>query len=145
MGRTEKGTIALIDDNEDNRFIFRTWLEERYNVVEFSEGHDAIIGMKECKPDWVFLDISLPGIDGIEVLRRIRSDDNLRQIPVFALTAHGMIGDRERFLALGFDDYIGKPILDLRTLTSVIENAARRALQDKNGKTPNRFLIRAGP
>ena len=83
--------------------------------------------MKECKPDWVFLDISLPGIDGIEVLRRIRSDDDLRQIPVFALTAHAMIGDRERFLALGFDDYIGKPILDLRTLTNVIENAARKA------------------
>ena len=86
MGRAEKGTIALIDDNEDNRFILRTWLEEQYNVVEFSEGQDAIIAMKECKPDWVFLDISLPGIDGIEVLRRIRSDDDLRQIPVFALT-----------------------------------------------------------
>ena len=83
--------------------------------------------MKECKPDWVFLDISLPGIDGIEVLRRIRSDDDLRQIPVFALTAHAMIGDRERFLALGFDDYVGKPILDFRTLTNVIENAARKA------------------
>jgi CheY-like chemotaxis protein len=74
LGRAEKGTIALIDDNEDNRFIFRTWLEEQYTVVEFSEGQDVIIGMKECKPDWVFLDISLPGIDGIEVLRRIRSD-----------------------------------------------------------------------
>ena len=82
--------------------------------------------MKEYKPDWDFLDISLPGIDGIEVLRRIRSDDDLRQIPVFALTAHAMIGDRERFLALGFDGYVGKPILDLRTLTNVIENAARR-------------------
>jgi len=127
LDRAEKGTIALIDDNEDNRFIFRTWLEEQYNVVEFSEGQDAIIGMKECKPDWVFLDISLPGIDGIEVLRRIRSDNDLRQIPVFALTAHAMIGDRERFLALGFDAYVGKPILDLRTLTNVIENAARKA------------------
>jgi CheY-like chemotaxis protein len=68
----------------------------------------------------VLLDISLPGMDGNEILKRIRSDDGLRSIPVIALTAHAMAGDREKFLAAGFDDYITKPIVDERKLFDAI-------------------------
>jgi CheY-like chemotaxis protein len=75
---TERRTIAIIDDNDDNRFIFRTYLEDRHDVVEFSDGKQAITGIKECKPDLIFLDISLPDLDGVEILRRIRADDSLR-------------------------------------------------------------------
>jgi CheY-like chemotaxis protein len=124
--------IAIIDDNADSRFIFRTYLEGTYDVIEFPNGDDAIMGMKTSPPDLAFLDISLPGVDGFEILRRIRSDERLHGLPVFALTAHAMSGDRERFLKFGFDGYLSKPILDLKTLTSIIEAAAPRSADQKN-------------
>ena len=119
----ERRTIAIIDDNDDNRFIFRTYLEDRHDVVEFSDGQQAIPGIRECKPDLIFLDISLPGLDGVEILRRIRADDGLRQLPVVALTAHAMMGDEQRFLALGFDHYLSKPILDLHKIYDLVNKA----------------------
>jgi CheY-like chemotaxis protein len=117
--------ICIIDDNEDNRFIIRIYLENRHDVVEFSDGLRALAGMTECKPDLVFLDISLPDVDGVEVLRRIRADERLRQLPVVALTAHAMIGDRKRFIDLGFDAYLSKPILDIARICDIIDNLTR--------------------
>ena len=114
--------IAIIDDNDDNRLVFRTFLEDRHDVTEFADGEQAIIGMKQSLPDIVFLDISLPGVDGIETLRRIREDDTLRTLQVIAFTAHAMLGDRERFLKLGFDGYLSKPI-NLRIITQIVEGA----------------------
>jgi CheY-like chemotaxis protein len=115
-------TIAIIDDNDDNRFIIRMYLEDRYDVVEFSDGLHALAGMQECSPELIFLDISLPGLDGVAILRRIRADENLRHIRVVALTAHAMMGDEKRFLDLGFDHYLSKPILDLDKICDLIEN-----------------------
>ena len=126
MQTSEKTRIAIIDDNEDNRLIFRTYLEDVYNVIEFADGEKAIADMKAAPPDFVFLDISLPGLDGVEILRRIRQDERLQRLPIFALTAHGMVGDRERFIAAGFDGYVSKPVLDLRALRCLIENAAAK-------------------
>jgi CheY-like chemotaxis protein len=126
LQRSEKTRIVIIDDNEDNRFIFRTYLEDVYDVVEFPDGEKAIVGMKTSPPDFVFLDISLPEMDGVEVLRRIREDERLERLPVFALTVHGMIGDRERFMAAGFDGYVSKPVLDFKALTRLIENASTK-------------------
>jgi CheY-like chemotaxis protein len=97
-------------------------LEDRHDVVEFSNGPRALAGMTECKPDLIFLDISLPDLDGVEILRRIRADESLRQLPVVALTAHAMMGDSKRFLDLGFDAYLSKPILDLSRLCDIIDN-----------------------
>jgi two-component system, cell cycle response regulator DivK len=72
-------------------------------------------------PDLVLLDISLPGMDGTEVLARMRSVPAWRDLPAIALTAHAMAGDRERFLGFGFDSYITKPIVDERVLIDAID------------------------
>lgn len=127
MGKNDdRRMIAVIDDNDDNRFVLRTYLEDHYRVIEFSEGQEALDALKTATPDIVFLDISLPGMDGVEVLHQIRSNDSLRDLPVFAVTAHAMMGDRERFLAAGFDGYISKPI-DLGQITQAIERPCRIA------------------
>src|ERR1041384_7614363 len=108
--------IAVVDDNADNRLIIRTILEDQYEIVEFSSGIEAIEGFRKNKPDIVILDISLPEMDGTEILRRIRDDQQLHDLPVIALTAHAMVGDRETYLAAGFNDYVAKPILDMSVL-----------------------------
>ena len=118
--------IAIIDDNEENRFVFRTYFEDRYRVLEFSDGPEALRLLKTQVPDIIFLDISLPGIDGIEVLHQIRQDHRLRHLPVVAVTAHAMFGDRERFLNAGFDDYVSKPI-DFNRVTQMIERPSYRS------------------
>jgi CheY-like chemotaxis protein len=114
-------TIAVVDDNADNRLIIRTILEDQYQVIEFSSGLEAIAGFKKTRPDVVILDISLPEMDGTEILRRIRDDKELHDLPVIALTAHAMVGDREKYLAAGFNDYVAKPILDMGILFSTIQ------------------------
>ena len=113
--------VAVVDDNADNRLIIRTILEDQYEIQEFSSGIEAIQGFKKSKPDVVILDISLPEMDGTEILRRIRGDAELHSLPVVALTAHAMVGDREKYLAAGFNDYVAKPILDMNVLLSTIQ------------------------
>ena len=105
-------TIAVVEDNADNRLLLQALLGEQYDLVEFDNGADALAGLSASLPDLVLLDISLPGMDGNEILGRIRKDDRLRPLPVIALTAHAMSGDREKYLAAGFNDYITKPIVD---------------------------------
>lgn len=118
--------LALIEDNADNRLLVRTLLEDLYEIDEYEDGASALAGMDERLPDLVLLDISLPGMDGSEVLTKIR-DGELSHLPVIALTAHAMAGDRERFLAQGFDDYVTKPIVDEDALIGSIERALEKA------------------
>lgn len=113
--------IAVVDDNSDNRLIIRTILEDQFEIMEFSSGIEAIEGFKKEKPNVVILDISLPEMDGTEILRRIREDPDLCDLPVIALTAHAMVGDREKYLSAGFNDYLAKPILDMSVLFSTIQ------------------------
>ena len=89
--------IALVEDNPDNRLLIQAILDEIYEIVEYETGVDALKDMPKNKPDLVLLDISLPKMDGKEVLKRMRDDNLLRDLPVIALTAHAMAGDRERF------------------------------------------------
>jgi CheY-like chemotaxis protein len=114
-------TIAVVEDNADNRLLLQAILEGLYDVVEYENGVDALAGLAGSLPSLVLLDISLPGMDGNEILNRIRADKSLKALPVIALTAHAMSGDREKYLAAGFNDYITKPIVDETILLSAIE------------------------
>jgi CheY-like chemotaxis protein len=114
-------TIAVVEDNADNRLLLQAILDDLYGVVEYENGIDALAGLAASLPDLVLLDISLPGMDGNEILNRIRADVSLRHLPVIALTAHAMAGDREKYLAAGFNDYITKPIVDETILLGAIE------------------------
>lgn len=114
-------TVAVVEDNADNRLLLQAILGDRYELTEYENGSDALAGLGKRRPDIVLLDISLPGMDGTEILRRIRDDAALRGLPVIALTAHAMAGDREKFLSAGFDDYITKPIVDETRLLGAIE------------------------
>ena len=114
-------TVAVVEDNADNRLLLQAILDGLYEVVEYENGVDALAGLTAHLPDLVLLDISLPGMDGNEILARIRADEHLKKLPVIALTAHAMAGDREKFLEAGFDDYLTKPILDEKDLLAVLE------------------------
>ena len=113
-------TLAVVEDNADNRLLLQAILGDKYDLVEYENGVDALAGISGSRPDLVLLDISLPGMDGNEILRRLRGDARLRDLPVIALTAHAMSGDREKFLAAGFDDYVTKPIVDENQLFTAI-------------------------
>lgn len=118
--------IALVEDNADNRMLVLAILEDLYEIDEYESGSDALAGLQARPPSLVLLDISLPVIDGTEVLKRLRADSRLSTIPVVALTAHAMSGDRERFLDMGFDAYVTKPIIDESVLLSEIERLLNR-------------------
>jgi two-component system cell cycle response regulator DivK len=120
--------IAIVEDNRDNRLLLRAIIDEQYELVEYATGRVALDGIRADPPDLILLDISLPEMDGTEVLRRLRSDASLRRIPAIALTAHAMRGVRERLLAEGFDGYVVKPIVDegelLETIARLLDTGA---------------------
>src|SRR5688572_15681264 len=119
-------TLAVVEDNADNRLLLQAILGDHYDLVEYENGVDALRGIAASPPDLVLLDISLPGMDGNEILQRIRRDVALQGLPVIALTAHAMSGDREKFLAAGFDDYITKPIVDEKQLYTAIDRLLKK-------------------
>jgi two-component system sensor histidine kinase/response regulator len=115
--------VALVEDNADNRLVVRVILGKRFQVTCYEDGPQALEGFAHDRPDLILLDISLPKMDGVEVLRHVRADPQLSTLPVFALTAYEMPEDREKLLAAGFDDYITKPILDVEEFISRIQHA----------------------
>lgn len=115
-----KPKIAVVEDNPDNRLLVQALLEEYYEILEFETGVDAVNRLLDDIPELILLDISLPEMDGTEVLAWIRSQEELKETPVVALTAHAMAGDREKFLAAGFNDYLTKPIIDESILLETI-------------------------
>ncbi|MCC6928763.1 MAG: response regulator [Gemmatimonadaceae bacterium] len=115
--------IAIVEDNPDNRLLATALLEGMYRCTEYETGMEALEGLQRETPSLVLLDISLPGMDGVETLRHIRSNPALRHLPVIALTAHAMTGDREKYIAAGFDDYVTKPIVDESILLEAIARA----------------------
>jgi CheY-like chemotaxis protein len=113
--------VAVVEDNADNRLLIQVILEDLYELRAYEDGHKGLEGLRRDRPDLLLLDISLPDMDGVAVLSEIREDPALQGMPVVALTAHNMKGDRERFLEVGFDDYVTKPIVDEGLLIGVIE------------------------
>jgi two-component system, cell cycle response regulator DivK len=131
-----KQKIAIIEDNIDNRVLVRAFLGDIYDLQEYESGREGLAGMERLPPDLVLLDISLPEMDGVEVLSHIRVNEHLWNLPVIALTAHAMSGDRERLLEVGFDDYIAKPIVDEREFLEVVKrgfNLRVRTGEQKHG------------
>jgi two-component system cell cycle response regulator DivK len=105
------GEILIVEDNEKNMKLVRDVLQVTgYRTLEATSGEDAIEVAVAQTPALVLMDVQLPGIDGIEALTRLRDHERTASIPVVALTAQAMHGDRERFLQAGFDDYISKPV-----------------------------------
>jgi two-component system, cell cycle response regulator DivK len=103
--------VLVVEDNERNMKLFRDVLQATgFRTLEATTGERAVELVFEHRPDLVLMDIQLPDIDGIEALDRVRADDRFASVPVVALTAQAMEGDRERFLAAGFDGYLSKPV-----------------------------------
>jgi two-component system cell cycle response regulator DivK len=103
--------ILLVEDNEMNRdMLSRRLIRKGYEVVMALDGQQAIEMAASESPDVILMDMSLPVIDGWEATRRVKAEDRTRGIPVIALTAHAMAGDREKALEAGCDDYDTKPI-----------------------------------
>ena len=103
--------VVVVEDNELNMKLFREVLESSgYRTLEAETGERAVALTTEHRPDLVLMDIHLPDIDGVEALRMLRADERTASVPVLALTAQAMEGDRERFLAAGFDGYLSKPV-----------------------------------
>jgi two-component system, cell cycle response regulator DivK len=103
--------VLVVEDNEKSMKLFRDVLVATgYRTLEATTGRQAVELATEYAPDLVLMDIQLPDIDGVEALSRLRADERTASIPVLALTAQAMHGDREQFLAAGFDGYISKPV-----------------------------------
>lgn len=114
--------ILIVEDSPDNMKLFRTVLRLKGHEVTGLSGGDGLLqAIEQEPPDLVLMDIQLPGKDGFALLQEIRSSASSR-LPVIALTAHAMSGDRERALEAGFDDYITKPI-DIRAFPDQIQRA----------------------
>jgi two-component system, cell cycle response regulator DivK len=124
--------ILLVEDNEFNRDMLSKRLRHRgYEVILASNGRQGIDMARSGKPDVVLMDLSLPEIDGWQVTRLLKDDAETRDIPVVALTAHAMLGDREKALEAGCDDYTTKPI-DLPLLVGMIERLTGGLAQEGN-------------
>ena len=110
-GRKAMTRILLVEDNELNRDMLSRRLERRgYEVDVARDGKEGLSMAGAYSPDLILLDLSLPEMDGYEVLRHLRQDSRMKGIPVIALTAHALVTDRGHALAAGFDDYDIKPI-----------------------------------
>jgi two-component system cell cycle response regulator DivK len=105
------GRILVVEDNPKNLKLVRDVLQfSGYEVVEATSGEDGVRLAAETSPDLILMDLQLPGIDGVEALRRIRASERTRGVPVVAVTAFAMDHDRERAFDSGFNGYVEKPI-----------------------------------
>lgn len=120
----EKGvlpTILTIEDNPDNAATIKAILAKKYNIIETTDGNEGLNKIYSEKPDLVLLDMSLPGMDGYEIVKKVRQDESIRHIPIIALTAHAMKGDRVKIIEAGCNEYISKPI-DVKELLQKIKD-----------------------
>jgi two-component system, cell cycle response regulator DivK len=118
--------VLVVEDNDKNMKLIRDVLQATgYDTVEARTGDDAVKLAVSQAPALVLMDVQLPGIDGVEALARLRDDERTASIPVLALTAQAMHGDRERFLAAGFDGYLSKPV-DVAELLRTVEEYCNR-------------------
>ena len=127
--------ILIVDDNATNMKLVRILLaSEGYDVRTAADAEEALNVLKEFYPRLILMDVQLPGIDGLELTRRLKSDPATRDIMILGLTAYAMKGDKERIVAAGCDGYVPKPI-DTRTLAQLV----RKYLEPAERKKAERF------
>jgi two-component system cell cycle response regulator DivK len=125
-----RGRILHVEDNSENRTLVRRVLEaEGYEVIEAQNGHQALEYLNSQHIDLALMDINMPDIDGYTLASRIRATPRFANLPILAMTANVMRGDRERSLAAGCDGYIQKPI-DIDILSMQLERYLRRNGRD---------------
>lgn len=113
--------ILVVEDNEMNMQLFEYLLEEGgFEIIKATTGEEALKLATESKPDLILMDIHLPGMDGLSVVRELKAGGEMEGVPILALTAHAMRGDKDRFLQAGCDGYISKPI-DVKTFIPSIQ------------------------
>jgi len=115
-------TVLVVEDNELNMKLFHDLLEAHgYNILQTKDGMEALRMAREHRPDLILMDIQLPEVSGLEVTKWIKEDDDLKSIPVIAVTAFAMKGDEEKIREGGCEAYIAKPI----SVTSFLETVQR--------------------
>jgi len=118
--------ILIVEDHEKNRKLVRDVLKFKgYEVIEAETGEEGVRLALEQRPSLVLMDIRLPGIDGVEALRRIRADATTRAIPIMAITASVMTEDRQKIMDAGFDAYQSKP-LNVKDFVAAVEQLLER-------------------
>jgi len=114
--------ILIVDDNEDSRDLAAKVLQRSgYLIVHAVDGEEALAKAFDEQPDLILMDRSLPKIDGLEVTKRLKREERFKRVPIVALTAHAMSGDREKAFEAGCDGFISKPI-NVRTLSDQIRS-----------------------
>jgi len=117
--------ILIVDDNQDSReLVVKVLKNKGYEIVEATDGEEAIEKAVGERPDLIMLDISIPKLDGYEVTRRLKSQEQFKGTPIVALTAHAMKGDRAKALEAGCEGYISKPI-NIRELPDQVKSYIR--------------------
>jgi len=121
--------ILIVEDNEKNRILLKDLLAySGYEVIEAENGEEGIKRAKEGKPDLILMDISMPVMNGLTALKKIRDDSELKDIIVIALTSSAMARDKEKVLRAGFDLYLTKPF-NTRKLIEIVEDAFTKKLK----------------
>ena len=127
MPSESKGTILYVEDNVDNRTLVRRILHsEDYNLIEAVNAADCLRVLEHTKPDLILMDINMPDMDGYTLTAKIKTTPGFERIPILALTANVMRGDKEKTLEAGCDGYIQKP-LDIDQLVHEIERFLARS------------------
>jgi len=122
----EKATILYVEDNPDNRMLVRRiLLSEDYGLIEAQNAAQALDLLKDSRPDLILMDINMPDMDGYTLTSRIKSMPGFERVPIIALTANVMRGDKEKTLEAGCDGYIQKP-LDIDQLLREVERFLSR-------------------
>jgi CheY-like chemotaxis protein len=121
--------LLYIEDNEDNLYMLTLWFDllGGYQIVSAPDGASGIAMAAAELPDLILMDLNLPEIDGWEATRRLKGDPVTRDIPIIALSAHAMAGDREKALATGCDDFDTKPVEFDRLLSKIEQTLASKA------------------
>ena len=115
-------TVLCIEDNKVNMLLVSRIVESQgYNLLRAEDGKNALEKLQQSVPDLILLDVNIPGIHGLDLARMIKEDQRLTDVPLVATTANVLVGDKERCLEAGCDEYLPKP-LDIRRLRQVMRN-----------------------